>query len=222
MLTVHKQRIPFLLLLLPLQLVLVMLNVLVTEVISTSVLVPQLTTVVHPAANRETPKPTGREGINSPSHQWLYLIYLKDILKNRDFLVDTGASRSVFPHQSSAAPTGPGFLMADGRPDKAGFQNPSFAVSLPQFSVFVPVSCGGHILEADFLAEFDLLVDPAKSQVLQLSSLKPLAPPCFSLANSAVSSVFMLVLMLPRCWTIIPLPGNPDFLVNCQNTMSNM
>ncbi len=111
MLTVHKQRIPFLLLLLPLQLVLVMLNVLVTEVISTSVLVPQLTTVVHPAANRETPKPTGREGINSPSHQWLYLIYLKDILKNRDFLVDTGASRSVFPHQSSAAPTGPGFLM---------------------------------------------------------------------------------------------------------------
>ena len=47
------------------------------------------------------------------------LIYLQDILTNRRFLVDTGASRSVFPHHSSAARTGPRFLMADGRLTKS-------------------------------------------------------------------------------------------------------
>ena len=36
-----------------------------------------------------------------------YLMCLQDALSNRDYLVDTGASRSVFPHRSSAAPTGP-------------------------------------------------------------------------------------------------------------------
>ena len=34
-----------------------------------------------------------------------YLVYLQDALSNRDYLVDTGASRPVFPHRSSAAPT---------------------------------------------------------------------------------------------------------------------
>ena len=47
------------------------------------------------------------------------LIYLQDVLTNRQFLVDTGASCSVFPHHSSAAPTGPRLLMADGRPMKS-------------------------------------------------------------------------------------------------------
>ena len=47
------------------------------------------------------------------------LIYLQDVLTNRQFLVDTGASRSVFPHHSPAAPTGPRLLMADGRPTKS-------------------------------------------------------------------------------------------------------
>jgi len=45
-----------------------------------------------------------------------YLVYLQDALSNRDYLVDTGASRSVFLHRSLAAPTGPRLLMADGRP----------------------------------------------------------------------------------------------------------
>ena len=46
------------------------------------------------------------------------LIYLQDTLSNSEFLVDTGASRSVFLHHSSAAPMGPCLLMADGRPTK--------------------------------------------------------------------------------------------------------
>ena len=47
------------------------------------------------------------------------LIYLRDKLTNRDFLVDTGASRSVFPHQSAAPPSGPRLLMADGQSVRA-------------------------------------------------------------------------------------------------------
>ena len=45
------------------------------------------------------------------------------------------------------------------------------------------------ILRADFLAEFDLLVDPAKRQVIQRSSLIPLAPPVFSPADSSIASI---------------------------------
>ena len=44
---------------------------------------------------------------------WPYLLHIGD----PD--VDTGASCSVFPHHSSAAPIGPSLLMADGRPTKA-------------------------------------------------------------------------------------------------------
>jgi len=43
---------------------------------------------------------------------------LRDIFTNRDFLVATAASCSVFSHHS-AAPTGPCLPMADGSPAKA-------------------------------------------------------------------------------------------------------
>ena len=39
------------------------------NVTSTDVLVPQLTTVAHPAASRETPEPTGGGGIKQPAHR---------------------------------------------------------------------------------------------------------------------------------------------------------
>ena len=123
-----------------------------------------------------------------------FLIYLQDILSNRNFLVDTGASRSVFPHHSSAAPTGPRLLMADGRPTKAWgsriiplqFGNRRF-----QFS-FLLADVDRPILGADFLADFDLLVDVAKRQVLERLSMKPLASPIQNTADPAVASVFKL------------------------------
>ena len=48
------------------------------------------------------------------------------------------------------------------------------------------------ILGSDFLAEYDLLVDPAARQVLQRPSFEPLAPPVKSPADSSVASVFKL------------------------------
>ena len=118
-----------------------------------------------------------------------FLIYLQDILSNRNFLVDTGASRSVCPHHSSAAPTGPRLLMADGRSTKAWgsrtiplqFGNRHF-----QFS-FLLADVDRHILGADFLAEFDLLVDASKRQVLEHASMKPLSSPVMSTADPAVA-----------------------------------
>jgi len=123
-----------------------------------------------------------------------FLIYLQDVLSNRNFLVDTGASRSVFPHHSSAAPTGPRLLMADGRPTKAWgsrtlplqFGNRRF-----QFS-FLLADVDRPILGADFLAEFDLLVDASNRQVLERASMKPLSSPVMSTADPAVASVFKL------------------------------
>ena len=48
------------------------------------------------------------------------------------------------------------------------------------------------ILGADFLAEFDLLVDTKNCQVLQNLSFEPLASPRFSPADSSVDSVCKL------------------------------
>ena len=84
--------------------------------------------------------------------------------------------------------------MADGNPVKAWgsrilplqFGNRRF-----QFS-FLLAAVDRPILGADFLAEFDLLVDPAKRQVLQRSDFAPLAPPVISTADTAVASVFKL------------------------------
>jgi len=84
--------------------------------------------------------------------------------------------------------------MADGRPTKSWG------------SRLIPLQFGSHrfqfqflladvdqpILGADFLAEYNLLVDPAKRQVLQRSTMKPLAPPVFSTANSSAASICKL------------------------------
>ena len=139
------------------------------------------------------------------------------MLTNRDFLVDTGASRSVFPHRSAAPPSGPRLLMADGRPAAAWGSRVlplQFGARRFQFS-FLLAAVDRPILGADFLAEFDLLVDPAARLVLQRPSLAPLAPPVGLPACPAVASVFKLapdVASLldefPAAWT----PRLPDQL----------
>ena len=105
------------------------------------------------------------------------LINLLDVLTNRQFLVDTGVSCSVFPHQSSAAPTDPRLLMADGRPKKSwGCRTLPLQFGDRHFQFpFLLVSVDNPILGADFLAESDLLVDPARRHVIERSSLKHLS-----------------------------------------------
>ena len=132
MLVEHKQQILTLLLLLPHQLMLKLMTrvavllpagvrlqglLLLKSVIFISVLVPQPTTAKGPAASRETTEPTGGRGTKWYSCRQVPY-YLQDNLLNRKFLVDTGASRSVFPHHSSAPATGSRLGMANGCPTK--------------------------------------------------------------------------------------------------------
>ena len=84
--------------------------------------------------------------------------------------------------------------MADGNPVKAWgsrilplqFGNRRFQFSCLHAAVDHP------ILGADFLDEFDILVDPAKRQVLQRSDFTPLAPPVISTTDTTIASVFKL------------------------------
>ena len=110
--------------------------------------------------------------------------------------MDAKASRSVFPRPSSAVPSGPCLLMADGNPVKAwGSRNLTLQFGKCCFEFpFLLAAVNRPILQSDFLAEFDLLVDPAKRQVLQHPSLEPLAPPVRSPADSSFASVFKLAL----------------------------
>ena len=140
-----------------------------------------------------------------------YLVYLKDSLSNRDYLVDTGASRSVFPHHSSAALTGPRLLMADGRSTKAWGSRLiplQFDTCRFQFQFFLAV-VDQPLFGADFLAEFDLLEDTKTSKFFKVPPLNllhrlgflPLFPPLPLCVNS--------LLMLPLSWMSSLQPGKP-------------
>jgi hypothetical protein len=50
------------------------------------------------------------------------MVHLVDQLSNRHFLVDTGASYSIVPHQSSSPPSGPRLRSAAGQLSHAGVQ----------------------------------------------------------------------------------------------------
>ena len=82
--------------------------------------------------------------------------------------MDTGASRSLIPHQSAAPASGPHLITADGQPisawgtHKQTLQIGSFHFSFP----FVLAAVAFPILGNDFLAAHHLLVDPALFAVL--------------------------------------------------------
>ena len=101
--------------------------------------------------------------------------------------MDTGASRSLIPHQSAAPASGPHLITADGQPisawgtHKQTLQIGSFHFSFP----LVLAAVAFPILGNDFLAAHHLLVDPAQPAVIHRPSghLLPLSPP---IATSSV------------------------------------
>jgi hypothetical protein len=101
------------------------------------------------------------------------LVYLQE----QHFLVDTGGGVSVFPHRSSAAPSGPQLTGANGRSIPSwgsvkkilNFGLRTFICSL------ILVAVSKLILGVDFLAENRLLVDPSTQQVLDSETLRPLS-----------------------------------------------
>ena len=107
-----------------------------------------------------------------------HLILLRDSISSQDFLVDSGSSYSLLPHQSSAPPSGPLLHTADGTPLPTwGIRETSVRFGSHPFLfsfLLVPVSL--PILGADILAAHHLLVDAHPRQVLLSSSLQPLHP----------------------------------------------
>ncbi len=103
------------------------------------------------------------------------LIFLQDSVSKQQFLVDTGAAVSVFPHRSSAANSGPLLAGADGKPISAwGKVTKKLNFGLHTFIVsFILAAVSKPILGIDFLSAHGLLVDPFSKAVLFASSLEP-------------------------------------------------
>jgi len=100
------------------------------------------------------------------------LIFLKDSKNNFNFLVDSGASISILPHSSSAPPTGPHLVGANGdivpvwgrRRQTVTFASQDFEFDFFLAAVATP------IIGMDFLTKFELSIVPAKRQVLHAAS----------------------------------------------------
>jgi hypothetical protein len=92
------------------------------------------------------------------------LIFLKDSKNNLNFLVNSGASISILPHLSSAPPTGPHLVGANGNVVPVSFAGHDF-----EFNFFL-AAIATPIIGMDFLTKFELSIIPAKRQVLQAAS----------------------------------------------------
>ena len=100
------------------------------------------------------------------------LIFLKDSKNNFNFIVDSGASISILPHSSSAPPTGPHLVGANGKLIPAWGhhrQTACFASHNFEFDFFL-AAVAIPIIGMDFLTKFELSIIPAKRQVLHAAS----------------------------------------------------
>jgi hypothetical protein len=105
------------------------------------------------------------------------LVHIVDQLSNRRFLVDTGASYSIFPHTSSAAPSGPRLRGAAGqlipcwgeKTFDLSFQGRRFSWTFLLAAVSFP------IIGVDFLRHFKLMVDPAANALVDKCSRESFA-----------------------------------------------
>jgi len=109
-------------------------------------------------------KRPGRRQLVAPALSGGPLLYVKDRISGRHFLVDTGASRSLLPFWSSSPPSGPSLVGAGSRPIAAWSTvktTVKFGAHRFQFP-FLQAAVTKPILGNDFLAANKLLVDPAR------------------------------------------------------------
>lgn len=95
--------------------------------------------------------------------------------------MDTGAQRSILPHQSTAPPTGPILNTADNTTIPAwGTRDLQLHIGSQHFKFnFVLAKVSYPILGADFLSHFHLIVDVHRRQVISSKTLIPLISSCF-------------------------------------------
>jgi hypothetical protein len=105
------------------------------------------------------------------------LVHIVDQLSNRHFLVDTGASYSIFPHSSAATPSGPKLRGAAGqlipcwgeKTINLSFQGKHFTWTFLLAAVSFP------IIGVDFLRHFGPMVDPAANALVDKCSAESFA-----------------------------------------------
>ena len=108
------------------------------------------------------------------------LVHVLDQISKRCFLVDTGASYSIFPHISSSSPTGPLLAGPSGSSIPCWGEKEftlSFSGRLFKWTLLL-VDVKFPILGVDFLRHHRLLVDPAENQLISTtgSSSSPSHP----------------------------------------------
>ncbi len=99
------------------------------------------------------------------------LIFLTDELTNDKYLVDTGATLSIFPCKQNSSPSGPLLKGADGQPIPSwGFIQKTVQFQGKLFTAnFLQAAVAGPILGIDFLKKLKVTVSPDTSQI-QLAS----------------------------------------------------
>jgi hypothetical protein len=100
------------------------------------------------------------------------LVHIINQLSNRRFLIDTGASYSIFPHHSSATASGPSLRGAAGRPIPCwGERTRDLSFHGRKFSwTFLLAAVSFPIIGVDFLRHHQLMVDPAANSLVDRQS----------------------------------------------------
>ena len=96
------------------------------------------------------------------------LLYLVDVTSSKRYLVDSRSAFSILPHKSSAEPTGPRLMTADGKPLHCwGCRTCTVRTRTRQFFwTFLLAPVAFPILGADFLSNFRLLVDISNKRLV--------------------------------------------------------
>ena len=168
-----------------------------------------------PGGLRENPAPAGRREPRrcfsfSPPFPFRCITLPSGQFVLPPFLVDTGAARSVFPHQSSTPTSGPLLSAADGNVIRSWGER-----TLPlQFAgrrfewTFILADVDRPILGSDFLVYHKLLVDLAGRQLVDSADMSVL--PLVS-SNSPTSSLFTALLDVPPAYRSL-LAEFPDIM----------
>jgi hypothetical protein len=97
------------------------------------------------------------------------LVHIVDQLTGRRFLIDTGASYSIFPHRSTSPPSGPRIPCWGERVVQLDFHGRRFEWT------FLLADVSFAIIGVDFLRSHKLLVDPAANRLVDTASLQSFA-----------------------------------------------
>jgi hypothetical protein len=119
------------------------------------------------------------------------LVHVLDQISNRRFLVDTGASYSIFPHRSSAPSSGPRLSGPSGSHIPCwGEKELTLSFCGRRYLwTFLLADVQFPILGVDFLRHHHLLVDPAANRLVASVSASPQLSPSPSSPASAVANV---------------------------------